>query len=32
MRLLVWQPVYVLGGGLEVLRRMVAAVGRQPAV
>lgn len=32
MRLLVWQPVYVLGGGLEVLRRMVAALGRQPAV
>ena len=32
MRLLVWQPVYVLGGGLEVLRRMVAALGRQPAI
>lgn len=32
MRLLVWQPVYVLGGGLEVLRRMVAALGRQPDV
>jgi glycosyltransferase involved in cell wall biosynthesis len=32
MRLLVWQPVYVLGGGLEVLRRLVAALGRQPAI
>lgn len=32
MKLLVWQPVYVLGGGLEVLRRMVAALGRHPAI
>jgi sugar/nucleoside kinase (ribokinase family) len=32
MRLLVWQPVYVLGGGLEVLRRMVTALARQPAI
>jgi glycosyltransferase involved in cell wall biosynthesis len=32
MRLLVWQPVYVLGGGLEVLRRLVTALGRQPAI
>jgi len=32
MKLLVWHPVYVLGGGLEVLRRMVAALGRHPAI
>ena len=32
MKLLVWQPVYVLGGGLEVLRRMVAALGRHPSI
>ncbi len=32
MKLLVWQPVYVLGGGLEVLRLIVAALGRHPAI
>jgi glycosyltransferase involved in cell wall biosynthesis len=32
MRILVWQPVYVLGGGLHVLRRMAEAFSRHPAV
>jgi glycosyltransferase involved in cell wall biosynthesis len=32
MKLLVWQPVYVLGGGLEVLRRLATALGRHPAI
>ena len=32
MRVLVWQPVYVLGGGLHVLRRMVEAFSRHAAV
>jgi glycosyltransferase involved in cell wall biosynthesis len=32
MRVLVWQPVYVLGGGLNVLRRMVAALCNHAAV
>lgn len=32
MKVLVWQPVYVLGGGLHVLRRMAAALARHPAV
>ncbi|MBM4013154.1 MAG: glycosyltransferase family 4 protein [Planctomycetes bacterium] len=32
MRVLVWQPVYVLGGGLHVLRQMVEAFSRQPAI
>lgn len=32
MRVLVWQPVYVLGGGLQVLRRMVEAFSGHPAV
>lgn len=32
MRVLVWQPVYVLGGGLHVLRRMAEAFSRHPAV
>lgn len=32
MRLLVWQPVYVLGGGLHVLRSLVAAFLRTPGI
>lgn len=32
MRVLVWQPVYVLGGGLQVLRRMTEAFSRHPAI
>jgi len=32
MKVLVWQPVYVLGGGLHVLRRMVDSFSRQAAV
>jgi glycosyltransferase involved in cell wall biosynthesis len=32
MRVLVWQPVYVLGGGLHVLRRTAEAFSRHPAV
>jgi glycosyltransferase involved in cell wall biosynthesis len=32
MKLLIWQPVYVLGGGLHVLRRMAAALARHPAI
>lgn len=32
MRLLVWQPVYVLGGGLNVLRSLVAGLGRRLGV
>ncbi len=32
MRVLIWQPVYVLGGGLHVLRRMAEAFSRHAAV
>ncbi len=32
MKLLIWQPVYVLGGGLHVLRQMVDAFSRQDAL